>query len=82
MAMNFISNMGIYVCSYSFANHNVVVIPRVPNSSFVPVPIQVKILNSLGSDFMDIGNILQEKFGNLLYCYCGLVLSLLVYMLD
>ena len=81
MAMNFSSNVGIYVCNYSFAEHYVV-IPCVPNSSFVPVPIQVKILNSLGSDFVGIGNILQEKFGNPLYCYCGLVLNLLVCTLD
>jgi hypothetical protein len=57
-------------------------VPCVPNSSFVPVPIQVKILNSLGSGFVDIGNILQEKFGNSHYCYCGLVLNLLVCRLD
>ena len=81
--MNYSSSVGIYVCNYSCTNHAVFVIPCVPNSSFVQVPLQVKILNSLGSDCVDIGNIFANKFfGNSLYCYCGLVLNLLVCMLD
>lgn len=82
MAMNLSSTVEIYVCNDSFANHDVIVILCVPNSSFLQVPIQVNILNSLGSAFMDIGSILQEKLGKSLYYYCGPVLNLLVCGLD